>query len=151
MNVSWLYIIYLWTHNNTCQFTLVSYKGKLMLTLLCWVYPKITQFLPLSWDHDLQYIAETGTIFNVEEDNIHVSAWLNTSIDAVHGNELKQETFCEKIWQYFYKYSPSSTTRTTGSLSSRWGTINRETSRFCGFITALEATPRSGTTEQDKV
>ena len=38
-----------------------------------------------------------GTNFSVEEDNILVSAWLNTSIDVVHGNELKQETFCEKF------------------------------------------------------
>ena len=68
-----------------------------MLTLLCWVYPKITQFLPLSWDHHLQYIVETGTNFNVEEDNIHVSAWLNTSIDAVHGNELKQKHSMKKF------------------------------------------------------
>ena len=34
-----------------------------------------------------------GTNFSVEEDNILVSASLNTSIDAVHGNELKQEIF----------------------------------------------------------
>ncbi|KAL4632618.1 hypothetical protein ACB092_04G064400, partial [Castanea dentata] len=65
-----------------------------------------------------------GTNFSVEEDNILVSAWLNTSIDVVHGNKLKQDRFWEKFW---------------------------ETSRFCGFITALEATPHSGTTEQDKI
>ena len=34
-----------------------------------------------------------GTNFSVEEDNILVSASLNSSIDAVHGNELKQERF----------------------------------------------------------
>ncbi|XP_075670194.1 uncharacterized protein LOC142639957 [Castanea sativa] len=92
-----------------------------------------------------------GTNFSVEEDNMLVSAWLNTSIDAMHGNELKKERFLAKIWQYFYHYSPSGTTRTVGSLSSRWGMINRETSRFYGFIAALEATPHSGTTEQDKI
>ncbi|XP_050286618.1 glutathione S-transferase T3-like isoform X2 [Quercus robur] len=92
-----------------------------------------------------------GTNFSVEEDNILVSGWLNTSIDAVHGNELKQERFWEKIWQYFCQCSPSGSTRTAGSLQSRWGMINRETSRFCGFIAALEATPHSGTTEHDKI
>ena len=34
-----------------------------------------------------------GTNFSVEDDNILASASLNTSIDAVHGNELKQEIF----------------------------------------------------------
>ena len=34
-----------------------------------------------------------GTNFSVKEDNVLVSAGLNTSIDAVHGNKLKQEIF----------------------------------------------------------
>ena len=34
-----------------------------------------------------------GTNFSVEEDKILVLASLNTSIDAVHGNKLKQEIF----------------------------------------------------------
>ena len=37
-----------------------------------------------------------STNFSIEEDNIFISAWLNTSIDVVHGNEQKQETFHEK-------------------------------------------------------
>ncbi|GMP22393.1 hypothetical protein CsSME_00000443 [Camellia sinensis var. sinensis] len=28
-----------------------------------------------------------------EEDNLLISAWLNTSLDAVHGNEQKSKTF----------------------------------------------------------
>ena len=92
-----------------------------------------------------------GTNFSVEEDNILVSTWLNTSIDVVHGNEQKQETFHKKIWQYFCQHSSSDTTRIGVSLSSRWGMINRKTSTFCGFIAALKATLHSGTTEHDKV
>ena len=69
----------------------------------------------------------------------------------MHGNEQKQETFREKNWQYCCQHNPSGTTRTIVSLSSRWGMINRETNRFCGFIATLEATPHSGTTKQDKV
>ena len=92
-----------------------------------------------------------STNFSVEEDNIFVSAWLNTSIDVVHGNEQKQETFHKKIWQYFCQHNLSDTTRIVVSLSSRWGMINRETSRFCGFIATLEATPYSGTIEHDTI
>ena len=57
----------------------------------------------------------------------------------------------KKIWQYFCQHNPFVTACTTVSLSSRWGMINRETSRFCGFIAALEATPYSDTTEHDMV
>ena len=34
-----------------------------------------------------------GVNFSVNEDKLLVSAWLNTSLDLVHGNEMKQETF----------------------------------------------------------
>ncbi|KAK9987126.1 hypothetical protein SO802_032077 [Lithocarpus litseifolius] len=50
-----------------------------------------------------------------------------------------------------YVSSPSGGTIIADSLQSRWGMINRETSRFCEFIAALEATPYSGTTGQYKI
>lgn len=65
-----------------------------------------------------------GNNFSVEEDNLLVLAWLNTSVDVVHSNEQKQETFCEKIWQYFYKHNA-------------FGTICIPT------IVKVEATPQS--------
>jgi hypothetical protein len=39
--------------------------------------------------------------FTVEEDKLLVSAWLNTSLDAVHENEQKHEAFYERIAAYF--------------------------------------------------
>ena len=59
-----------------------------------------------------------GINFSVDEDKLLVSAWLNTSLDPTHGNELKQETFRQKIWQYFCNHSAAGTTRTPISLSS---------------------------------
>ena len=37
------------------------------------------------------------------------------------------------------------------SLSSQWGNINRETSRFAGFMAKVKAKNRSGVTDEDKV
>ena len=92
-----------------------------------------------------------GVNFSVDEDKLLVLAWLNTSLDPTHGNELKQETFRQKIWQYFCNHSAAGTTRTPISLSSRWGIINKKTSRFCGFFASLEGLHQSGIIEQDKV
>ena len=42
-----------------------------------------------------------GVNFSVDEDKLLVSAWLNTSLDLVHGNELKQETSVKKFGNTF--------------------------------------------------
>ena len=81
-----------------------------------------------------------GVNFSVDEDKLLVLAWLNTSLDPTHGNELKQGN-----------HNAASATRTPISLSSQWRMINKETSRFCGFLASLEGLYQSGTTEQDEV
>ena len=80
-----------------------------------------------------------GGNFSVDEDNLSVSVWLNISMDTMHGTNQRAEKFWEKIWQYFYENNTYGTTRFTSSLSSRWRTINRETSKFVGFIAKVEA------------
>ena len=71
-------------------------------------------------------------------------------MDAMHGNKQKQETFCEKVWQYFCKNNTFETTHSSSPLSSRWGTINRETSKFVGFIAKVEAQNQNGAIDQKK-
>jgi len=72
--------------------------------------------------------ATRGGIFSVEEDVLLVSAWLNTSVDPMRGNEQKQETFIAKVWQYFCMHNTYGTKHSCSSLKSRWSIINRETS-----------------------
>ena len=62
--------------------------------------------------------------FTIEEDKLLVSAWLNTSLDAVHRNEQKHEAFYERIAAYFEEYKEFDSERSTNSLSNRWSTIN---------------------------
>ena len=38
-----------------------------------------------------------GSNFSVEEDQLLVSAWLNSSVNAIHSNEQKQNTFYQKF------------------------------------------------------
>ncbi|XP_030933596.1 uncharacterized protein LOC115959374 [Quercus lobata] len=42
-------------------------------------------------------------------------------------------------------------TRSVASLTTRWGTINRETVKFVGSLAKIEAKNESGTTAHDKI
>ena len=45
--------------------------------------------------------SKRGGNFSVDEDLLLISAWLNISMDAVHGTDQKGERFWMKIWEYF--------------------------------------------------
>ncbi|KAL4596753.1 hypothetical protein ACB092_12G185200 [Castanea dentata] len=92
-----------------------------------------------------------GGNFSVDEDFLLISAWLNISVDTMHGTHQRAEKFWEKIWQYFCENNTYGTTRSVSSLSSRWGNISRETSRFAGFMATVEARNQSGATGEDKL
>ena len=72
-------------------------------------------------------------------------------MDVVHGTDQRAKNFWEKISQYFCENNTCGTTRSASSLSSRWGTINRETNKFVGFMAKVEARNQSGATDQMKV
>ncbi|KAK7822901.1 glutathione s-transferase t3 [Quercus suber] len=91
-----------------------------------------------------------GVAFNHEEDKLLVAAWLNTSVDPVHGNEQHKTTFYGKVAKYFKDHKTDST-RSISSLTSRWGMINRETVKFCGALAKVEAKNESGTTAEMKI
>ncbi|CAI9785223.1 unnamed protein product [Fraxinus pennsylvanica] len=91
-----------------------------------------------------------GGNFTVEEDLLIVSAWLNVSLDALHGNEHKQKAFWTRLWEYFHKYKKFASTRTQVSLMNRWSTIQLATNKFCGCYAQIESRNQSGVNEQDK-
>ena len=89
--------------------------------------------------------------FIVEKDKLLVSAWLNTSLDPVHGNEQKHEAFYKRIAAYFEEYKEFDSKHFANSLSCRWSIINSCTKKFCEFLAQIESRNESGITEQDKV
>ena len=91
-----------------------------------------------------------GVNFSAEEDKLLVAAWLNTNVDPVYGNEQHKTIFYVKVAKYFTNHKTDST-RSVASLTTRWGTINRETVKFYGFLAKIEAKNESGTTAHDKV
>ena len=58
-----------------------------------------------------------GAGFSPEEDKLLVAAWLNTSVDPVHGNEQHKTTFYSKVAKYFKDHKIDST-RSISSLTS---------------------------------
>ena len=74
---------------------------------------------PLQVENDSSTKGKWGSNFSVKEDKLLVSAWLNTSVDAINSNEQIQNTFRKKVWEYFTQYNTSGNTRTIISLICR--------------------------------
>ena len=88
--------------------------------------------------------------FTIEEDNLLVFAWLNISMDAVHGNEQKSGRYWDRVAEYFHTYKKFNSNR-NGSLMHRWLTIQLAVNKFCGYFAQIESRQQSGRNEQDKV
>ena len=89
--------------------------------------------------------------FSVEEDKLIVSAWLNTSKDAITGNEQQGGAFWQRILQYFELHGGNHGERSQSSIKSRWSDINAKCSKFVGFHSQIESLRQSGHTEQNNV
>ena len=86
------------------------------------------------------------------DDEVLISVWLNTSKDAVVGNEQKSGTFWKRVAEY-YASSPhakaSGEPREWLNLKRRWQKINDYTNKFCGAYAAAERHISSGQSETD--
>ncbi|GLT71777.1 hypothetical protein SLA2020_437730 [Shorea laevis] len=90
--------------------------------------------------------------FSLEEDNLLVSSWLATSMDAIHGINQKASTFWGRVHAHYDEYKkPTFITRSVNSITNRWSTIQVATNKFCACLCQIERKPSSGLTEQDKI
>ena len=76
--------------------------------------------------------------FSVEEDKLIVLAWLNTSKDAITGNEQQGGALWQRILQYLELHGGNQEERSQSSIKSRWTDINAKCSKFVGFIVKLK-------------
>ncbi|KAK9291792.1 hypothetical protein L1049_019742 [Liquidambar formosana] len=88
-----------------------------------------------------------GGNFSVEDDELLVSAWLNTSIDSVIGTGPKNVALWKRILLYYNKYKTFESTCNHNSLMNRWSMIQCATNKFCGSIAQVAL---SGHVEQDR-
>ena len=89
--------------------------------------------------------------FSVEEDKLIVSVWLNTSKDAITGNEQQGGALWQKILQYFELHGGNQEECSQSSIKSRWTDINAKCSKFVGFYSQIERLRQSGHTKQNNV
>lgn len=89
--------------------------------------------------------------FSKEEDMLLVSAYLNTTVDPITGNQQKHDAFWARVHIYFEEYNTAMPQRSQSSIMSRWSVINKDCAKFCGCYTQVESLQRSGATEQDRV
>ncbi|KAL0695985.1 hypothetical protein Bca4012_063165 [Brassica carinata] len=86
------------------------------------------------------------------DDEVLISAWLNTSKDAVVGNEQKGTTFWKRVGAY-YADSPHGRldVEKRGHLhcKQRWQRINDFTNKFCAAFSAAERQISSGQSDTD--
>lgn len=90
-------------------------------------------------------------IFSSQEDSLLISAWLNTSMDPVHGNQQKLDAFWKRITEYYHENKEFISERNQNSLMHRWSGIQLEVNKFCGYYAQIQNNYQSGVTEQDKI
>ncbi|XP_052173307.1 glutathione S-transferase T3-like [Diospyros lotus] len=89
--------------------------------------------------------------FSQEEDKLIVSAWLNTSKDAITGNEQQGGAFWNRILKYLELHGGNQEERSQASFKNRWTDINAKCVKFVGFYSQIERLRQSGHTEQNNV
>ena len=86
------------------------------------------------------------------DDVVLISAWLNTSKDAVVGNDQKLGTFLKRVGEY-YAESPhglqDGEKRGDLTCKKRWHRINDQVTKFCGAYSAAEKQIGSGESDTD--
>lgn len=85
------------------------------------------------------------------DDEVLISSWLNTSKDAVVGNDQKSVAFWKRIADYFAASQKVAGLEKREQLhcKNRWHKINDHVSKFCGAYEAAARQKTSGQNEND--
>ena len=89
--------------------------------------------------------------FTKDEDLMSVLAWLNVSLDPVHGADQPRSTYWKRIYDYFHRNKTFDSDRTQSSLMSRWSGILHDVNLYAGCVSKIEARNQSGLSFADKV
>src|SRR5262249_2102515 len=89
--------------------------------------------------------------FSTEEDLMLVSAWLNISMDPIHGNDQKNQTYWERVHAYYHEHREFLSDRSPNALMHRWSNIQLAVGKFHGYYIQITNRQQSGVNEHDKV
>ena len=106
---------------------------------------------PSNFGEDNQASRKERRTWSPGDDVLLISSWLNTSKDAVVGNEERLNAFWKRIAAY-YNASPSvggCEKREPAHCKNRWQKINDQVCKFCGAYEAANREKTSGQNEND--
>ncbi|KAL0733588.1 hypothetical protein Bca4012_009798 [Brassica carinata] len=85
------------------------------------------------------------------DDEVLISAWLNTSKDAIVATDQKSGTFWTRVADYYAAtpHGKEDVEREWSHCKKRWHRINDEVNKFCGAYSAAERELRSGESDTD--
>jgi len=89
--------------------------------------------------------------YTAKEDELLCAAYINVSKDATVGCNQTIGGYWQCIYDYYHGHKDFVTERTKSSLQHRWGTIQKDTARFCGFYDIIVRRNESGKNNDDKV
>jgi hypothetical protein len=89
--------------------------------------------------------------FKSKDDEVLCFAYLIISKDPIVGVNQPQGGCWARIKQFYMENRKTTTYRTQSSLQHKWGDIQKDTSRFCGFYAKIERLYQSGKNEDDNV
>ena len=93
--------------------------------------------------------SQRGNNFTIEEENLLISAWINTSLDIILVNE--QNTRHPRIEFICTSTTTSNLNRSENSLViNLWSTVQQRTNKFCGFLAQVEQLHPSDYNEQTR-
>uniref|UniRef100_A0A0D3C5V5 Myb-like domain-containing protein n=1 Tax=Brassica oleracea var. oleracea TaxID=109376 RepID=A0A0D3C5V5_BRAOL len=106
---------------------------------------------PSNFGEDNQASRKERRTWSPGDDVLLISSWLNTSKDAIVGNEQRLNAFWKRIVVY-YNASPSvggCEKREPAHCKNRWQKINDQVCKFCGAYEAANREKTSGQNEND--
>jgi hypothetical protein len=77
--------------------------------------------------------------FNVDEDKLLMSAWLNVSQDPIQGVNQAYNIYWGRIHHYFHANKNFDSNRSQISIMNRWSDIQHDVNVFCGCLSRIEA------------
>jgi len=96
-------------------------------------------------------VSRRANNFSTKEDEMICAAYLNVSKDPIIGIGQPSARYWKRIHDYFHTHKTFELDRTQVAIQHRWGIIQKETSRFCGFKSMIDRRNESGKTEDDRV
>ncbi|XP_010424098.1 PREDICTED: glutathione S-transferase T3-like [Camelina sativa] len=91
-------------------------------------------------------------IWSAQDDLVLISAWLNTSKDAIVGNDQPYGSFWKRIGEYYATSDHvlgGGEPRLPDHCRQRWQKISREVSKFCGAYAEAKGEKSSGMNDVD--